>query len=312
VTASVDDTLGADDYDELALLHENVAEWDLPIGELPPVARHAVTRASGQALSYLQWGSGGPELVFLHGGAQNAHTWDTVLLALGAPALAVDLPGHGRSDRREDRDYWPWANAEAVADLMDAVVPGGAIVVGMSLGGVTAVRLAATRPDLCHRLVLVDVTPQSSDAARGMAEADRGAVALVEGPPTYDSFEEMAQAAIALSPARSASSVRRGVRHNAHRRPDGRWTWRYDLFGPWPEGARESMDFTPLWDDVSALTMPTMLVRGGESKYVLDEDAAELQRRLPSARVETVAGSGHAVQSDRPMELVELLRSFIA
>ncbi len=311
MTSSVD-TPGDDGYDELALLHENVAEWDLPVTELPPVARHVFTRASGQALSYLRWGSGEPEVVFLHGGAQNAHTWDTVLLALGVPALAVDLPGHGHSDRRDDRDYWPWANAEAVAELLDAVLPGGATVVGMSLGGVSAIHLAATRPELCHRLVLVDVTPQSSDAVRTMAGADRGAVALVEGSPTYDSFEEMAEAAIALSPLRPASAVRRGVRHNAHRLPDGRWRWRYDLFGPWPDGARQQMDFAPLWDDVSAITVPAMLVRGGESRYVLDEDEAELRRRLPSVRVETVPGSGHAVQSDQPLELVELLRSFIA
>ncbi len=36
-------------------------------------------------------------MVFLHGGGQNAHTWDTVILGLGVPALAIDLPGHGRS-----------------------------------------------------------------------------------------------------------------------------------------------------------------------------------------------------------------------
>lgn len=310
MTVAPDDA-EADGYDELALLHENVAEWDLPVAELPPVSRHTFTRTSGQRLSYLRWGTAQPELVLFHGGGQNAHTWDTVLLALGRPAIAVDLPGHGHSDRRDDRDYWPWANAEAVAELLDAVVPGGAMVIGMSLGGATAIRLAATRPELCHRLVLVDVTPQSSDPDRGMSP-ERGAVALVAGPPTYDTFDEMAEAAIALSPRRPAAAVRRGVRHNAHQLPDGRWTWRYDLFGPWPDDARQRTDFTPLWDDVSAIAAPTLLVRGSESPFVRDEDAAELRRRLPSARVETVAGSGHAVQSDRPMELVALVRAFTA
>ena len=67
------------------------------------------------------------------------------------------------------------------------------------------------------------------------ATAERGTVSLIAGPPVYDNFDEMADAAVALSPYRAAAGVRRGVRHNAHRLEDGRWTWRYDLFGPPPE-----------------------------------------------------------------------------
>ena len=48
-----------------------------------------------------------PELVFLHGGAQNAHTWDTVALALGRPLVAIDLPGHGHSDGGTERPARP-------------------------------------------------------------------------------------------------------------------------------------------------------------------------------------------------------------
>ena len=66
-----------------------------------------VDPASGRRLSALVWGEGPPELVLLHGGAQNAHTWDTVALALERPLLAIDLPGHGHSDWRDDHAYWP-------------------------------------------------------------------------------------------------------------------------------------------------------------------------------------------------------------
>ncbi len=62
-------------------------------------------------LSALRWGTAEPELVFLHGGAQNAHTWDTVALALNRPLLAIDLPGHGHSDWRSDHSYFPVENA---------------------------------------------------------------------------------------------------------------------------------------------------------------------------------------------------------
>ncbi len=83
--ASLEDTLDSDDYDEFGLLHENAAEWDIP-NTAPVVSRLSFELPSGQRLSYLRWDEGEPELVFLHGGAQNAHTWDTVVLALGVPA----------------------------------------------------------------------------------------------------------------------------------------------------------------------------------------------------------------------------------
>jgi pimeloyl-ACP methyl ester carboxylesterase len=304
---SVDDTLEDDDYDEFGLLHENAAEWDIPFDDPPSVARRSVVLDGGQAVSYLRWGDGDPELVFLHGGAQNAHTWDTVILALGRPAVAVDLPGHGHSDRRPDMDYGPWRNADVVAEVVGQVAPHAGSVVGMSLGGATTIRLAATRPDLVRRAVLVDVTPQINDPSREMTTIERGSVALIAGPPVWDTFEEMADMAVALSPFRAASGVRRGARHNSRRTEDGKWAWRYDLFGPWPEGAGGWVDFTPLWEDVSAITVPVLFVRGGESKYVWDEDIAEMQRRLPGMRYEVVAGAGHAVQSDKPLELVRLI-----
>jgi pimeloyl-ACP methyl ester carboxylesterase len=313
---SLRDTLDSDDYDEFGLLHENAAEWDIPFAGQPVVSRHSFTLPSGQALSHLQWGDGEPELVFLHGGAQNGHTWDTVILALGRPAVAVDLPGHGHSDRRSDRDYGPWRNADAVATLLEEVAPAARCVIGMSVGGATTIRLAAQRPDLCRRAVFVDVTPQINDPSRQLSTAERGTVSLIAGSPIYDTFDEMADAAVALSPFRGAAGVRRGVRHNARRLDDGRWTWRYDLFGPPPggvpaeEGAPKWVDFTALWDDVSAITVPALFVRGGLSPFVRDEDIAEMQRRLPSLGVVVVDGAGHAVQSDRPLVLAELIRTF--
>ena len=312
---SLRDTLGPDDYDEFCLLQENAAEWDIPLPRRPAVSRHSFTLPSGQALSYLRWGEGQPELVFLHGGAQNAHTWDTLMLALGRPAVAIDLPGHGHSDRRSDRDYGPWRNAEAVATLMESVVPAARCVIGMSLGGATTIRLAAQRPDLCRRSAFVDVTPQINDPSRQLSTAERSTVSLIAGPTVYDTFDDMADAAVALSPFRGAAGVRRGVRHNARRLDDGRWTWRYDLFGPPPgvpaeEGTTNWVDFTSLWEDVSAITVLALFVRGGSSPFVLDEDIAEMQRRLPSLEVVVVDGAGHAVQSDRPLVLAEHIRTF--
>ena len=162
------------------------------------------------------------------------HTWDTVLLALGRPAIAVDLPVHGHSDRRPDRDYGPWRNAEAVAEVVAAAAPRADVVVAVARGA-TTIRLAATRPSSAGGWSS-STSRRRSVTPSALTTAEQGSVALVAGPPVYDTFDEMAQAAIALSPYRAASGVRRGVRHNATRLDDGRWTWRYDLFGPKPSG----------------------------------------------------------------------------
>jgi pimeloyl-ACP methyl ester carboxylesterase len=297
-----------DDYDEFGMLGDNVAEAGLSLVTLPPVTRCSVPVGAGQAVSALRWGAGEPELVLLHGGGQNAHTWDTVALALGRPLLAIDLPGHGHSDRRADRDYGPPRNAEAVAAVIERAAPRARGVVGMSLGGATVIRLTAARPDLVRAAVIVDVTPGTSELTRTMTQAERGATALVSGPPTYESFEAMATAAVAASPARPRSAVERGVRHNARKLPDGRWAWRYDLFGERPP---TTAGFAALWDDVSAITVPVMLVRGGDSKFVRDQDVTEFRRRLPAASVEVVPHSGHAIQSDQPLALAGLIENFV-
>jgi esterase len=293
--------------DEFDVLAEAAREIGLPPDRIPAVSRSAVPVDGDQRVSVLRWGTGDPEVVYLHGGGQNAHTWDLVALASGRPALAVDLPGHGHSDWRDDRDYWPWRNAEAVQAVLAAHAPAVVDVVGMSLGGLTAIRLASTRPDAVRTLVVVDVTPSVHIRTESMSREQRGTTALIGGAPSFGSRDEMVEMAVRASPRRPASAVRRGVVHNSRRLADGRWAWRYDRIGQPAEGPR---DFSPLWRDVTALRLPVMLVRGGESAFVTDEDAAEFGRRHPSLRHEVVAGAGHSVQSDQPLALAGLLEDF--
>lgn len=288
--------------DEFGMLRENADEAGLHWAGPPEIRRETVTMASGQRVSCLVWGSAEPELVLLHGGAQNAHTWDTVALALGRPLVAIDLPGHGRSDWREDRDYWPITNAVAVAEVMSIVAPACRNLVGMSLGGLTAIRLAAEFPDRVDRLAVVDVTP-GVDEHKSAPIAD-----FVQGPEAFASFAELLERTMRYHPTRSESSLRRGLLHNARQLPDGRWVWRYDRLRP-PRG---ELRFAHLWEDVTRVRARTMLVLGALSGVVTPDDVEEFRRRKADVVVEVVAGAGHSVQGDQPVRVAALLSDFAA
>lgn len=290
-----------EEYDEFGLLPENASEAGLPWSGPPTVRRVSHQLTDGQRVSALQWGASDPQIVLIHGGAQNAHTWDTVALALDRPLLAVDLPGHGHSDWREDRDYWPVRNAEAVIQVMDALAPNAQALVGMSLGGLTAIRIAATRPDLVRRLVVVDVTP-------GVDEVKAAPIAsFVAGPESFESFDVLLARTVQFNPTRSESSLRRGLLHNARQRDDGQWVWRYDRL----RAPGDGLPFGNLWDDVAAVQAPTLLARGSLSGVVTDDDVERFRSCLPDGRVEVVDGAGHSIQGDRPLELANLIAEYV-
>ena len=191
-------------YDEFSMFHENAEEFGLPYDEPPTVRRASVELEPGRRLSALVWGDGDPELVFLHGGAQNAHTWDTVAMALGRPLVALDLPGHGHSDGGRNGSVDVASNAEDVAVAIRALAPDARAVVGMSLGGMTTIALADHAPDLVRKVVLVDVTP-------GVNESKSSVIAeFINGPESFDSFDDLLARTIEYNPTRTESSLRRG------------------------------------------------------------------------------------------------------
>ncbi len=285
-------------YDEFSLFHENLSEWTLEV-PIPPVQRFFVAVDGLRQISGLRWGSDEPELVLIHGGAQNAHSWDTVALALQRPLLALDLPGHGHSDGSPYSGSAATSHAKDVAVALDELISPPLPLVGMSLGGITSIILAAARPDLVSRLVLVDITPGvNADKARHITD-------FVNGPKAFDDFDTLLARTIEHNPTRSVSSLRRGILHNAVQRPDGTWVWRHQQHAP---SDRPAPDAGDLWGTLGSLTMPVTLVRGMAAGSVVDDaDEAELLRRLPDAEVVHVEGAGHSVQGDQPLVLAAIL-----
>jgi pimeloyl-ACP methyl ester carboxylesterase len=297
-------------YDEFGLFHENAEEFGLPYAGPPQVRRADVAVAGERHLSALVWGEAEPELVFLHGGAQNAHTWDTVALALDRPLVAVDLPGHGHSDAPRQNSQTLSDNAADVADAVRALAGSTRAVIGMSAGGLTAIAMSALAPELVRRLVLVDILPNPDpQMARRITD-------FVDGPETFPSFEEILARTVQFNPTRRESSLRRGILHNAVQLEDGSWQWRHRRHrrpGPVATPEQTTARMQALWDDLGRVEVPVMLVRGmADGSVVTDGAEAELRRRLPSARIEHVEGAGHSVQGDKPLELAALIEDFIS
>jgi pimeloyl-ACP methyl ester carboxylesterase len=295
-------------YDEFSLFRGNAEEAGLPFDAPPVVRREFLEVAPGRRVSALVWGEGPPELVLVHGGGQNAHTWDTVALALDRPLVAVDLPGHGHSDWPQESAWLdPSTMADDVALVIERLAPEARAVVGMSLGGATSITLALRHPHLVRRLLLVDITP----GVNGDKTSD--IAAFLSGPETFATFDEILERTIQFNPTRSESSLRRGVLHNSVQAPDGTWAWRHQVGRPAVDTGLhvERADFQALWDTLQAIPVPVLLARGSRSPVVDDDDVAEFRRRRPDDAVIVVEDAGHSIQGDKPLELAAIIEEFV-
>lgn len=277
---------------------------------LPEVRRVDAPVSQGRRLSGLSFEPDrAPELVLLHGAGLNAHGFDPTLLALGRPALALDLPGHGRSDWREDADYRPDLLASDVSLALDALAPETTAIAGHSLGGLTSILVASARAERTRALILVDITP-------GVVPArDAGSVAeFITGQRSYADHEEIIDRAIAFGIGASRESLARGIALNTRRRSDGRWEWTHHLAhldglatgGPDPADGDTGAEspLAPLWLPLEALHaagLPVALIRA-DAGMVDTQLAEEWRDRLPGSPVRTIAGP-HNLHEAAPREL---------
>src|SRR6202451_61098 len=125
--------------DEFELAAQTAAEAGVADGggEAPRVRRGWVNVPAGGHVSGVFWGDGPPELVLLHDSGESARAWDAMGMGLGRPSVAIDLPGHGRSDWRRDGRYEPASLASAIGEAIRSFAPRTRLVVG---GGLRARR----------------------------------------------------------------------------------------------------------------------------------------------------------------------------
>jgi pimeloyl-ACP methyl ester carboxylesterase len=272
-----------------------------------PEDRHIL--AGEIRLHYLEWPGDGRTVVFLHGGALTAHTWDVVCLGLNdeAHCLAVDLRGHGDSEWALDLDYTYEAHARDVACFSDELELDDFLLVGMSLGGLTALQYATAHSDRLHGLVIVDVGPEiRRDGTKRIRD-------FVAGPAELPSVEDFVERAIGFNSRRHPELLRMSLLHNLRQLPNGNWSWKYDRrhFG---RIDREAQDRSrqALKARLPKIGCPTLVVRGEQSDVFWDEDAQGVVDMIPGSRWEKIPNAGHTIQGDNPAGLLDALRRFLA
>ena len=299
--------LASPDYLEHLQDAARIAGLALP--ELIVPAEHQVVLGR-MRFRYLDWGAPDrPPLLFLHGGGLTAHTWDLVCLALRPDyhCLALDLRGHGDSEWSPVMDYGIEAHRGDVEALVEHLGLDGFGLIGMSLGGLTALAYAGRHAARLSSLVIVDVGPEArQEGARRIAE-------FVAAPAEFDSIDQVIERALAFNPRRDAKLLRRSLQHNLRQMPNGQLTWKHDRRHRAKFDAEEwARRRQGLWDEVPRITCPTLVVRGGRSDVFHDEDAIKLASALPRGSWVRVEDAGHTVQGGNPRALVAELRRFLS
>jgi pimeloyl-ACP methyl ester carboxylesterase len=252
-----------------------------------------------------------PVVVLLHGAGQTRHAWHRTashLASAGFCTVAVDLRGHGDSDRAPDGDYRRHAFAADIQALRRQLGPLAAVV-GASLGGISALLAHDQNPGgIADALVLVDIAPRIEKAG-----SDRILAFMAERPEGFSSVEEVAKAVAAYNPHRAAPDDLDGLRRNLRLGDDGRYRWHWD-----PKlinGAKSLMsarDPEALHAAAHRLRVPCLLVRGRQSDLLTEDGAAEFCRAVPHAEYLDIHGAGHMVAGDTNDPFTSAVVNFLA
>jgi pimeloyl-ACP methyl ester carboxylesterase len=253
--------------------------------------------------------TGAPLVILLHGGGQTRHAWGDTAAAIGHAgyrAIALDGRGHGESDWSPSGAY---LIDQFIADLKRVVGALGKkpVLVGASLGGLTALLAEGESPGLARAVVLVDI------AVSAKLEGIRRIVDFMsQKPEGYASLEEVADAIAAYQPQRPRPVNMGGLAKNVRRGPDGRYRWHWD-----PKFLRPSTPETsPLRPDrlkaaARALTVPSLLVRGKLSDVLGDREVRQFLDLVPHAKYVDVSGAGHMIAGDSNDAFTEAVLAFL-
>jgi pimeloyl-ACP methyl ester carboxylesterase len=263
----------------------------------------------GTRFHYTEWGdAAAPPVILLHGVTGHARTWDDEARALSATrrVVALDQRGHGDSDPAPDGDYTTATLCDDLATFIDSLGLAQVSLVALSMGGRVAIAYAGRYPSRVSRLVVVDIGPEIAPAGGG-----RVGGMMAGSPERFDSVARAIDYARTNAPRYSDAMLRHRVEHGVRPLADGGVTWKYDRAiresvrnGRW----RDPIDLWPFW---SAITCPTLIIRGADSDILSAEIARRMLEAQPLAGLVEIPGAGHTVPGDQPQAFLDTLQSFL-
>jgi pimeloyl-ACP methyl ester carboxylesterase len=257
----------------------------------------------GVRLAGLDWGGDGPPALLLHGLAGYAGEWaDTARwLTARCRVVALDARGHGDSERAP-ADVSRAAHVADAAWAIERLDLGPAVVVGQSLGGQTALLLAARRPDLVRAVALADAGPAGTGDERAVEANVADLVAALERWPVPFATREAAVAFFG-GPSLSAEAWAGGLEQR-----DGGWWPRFEV-DVMARTLREATSRS-YWDEWERIACPALVVRAGRGQLSVADARAMAERRR---RVEVVdlPDAGHDLHLEAPEDWRAALTGFL-
>ncbi len=285
------------------VIHEETPTWfTRAIGHRPASSKVTV---DGADIHYLTWGHvGQPGLVFVHGGAAHAQWWSFLapFFASEWRIAALDLSGHGDSDRRKKYSHTTWANeVMAVAEAASITAP--PIIVGHSLGGMVTIQVGHAFADRIAGIVIVD-----SPVRRPDPESEAGSTGRTfRRPGTYPDLETAMKRfrLIPRQPCDNKYIVDHIARHSLVETESG-WTWKFD-----PQVFVRTM--VGLSNELASIETRVALIRGDLSVVVPPDMAAYMYQLMGRrAPVISIPEAHHHLILDQPLAFVSSLRTLLA
>jgi len=242
----------------------------------------------------------GPNLILLHGWGMHSAVWQPLIkkLSQSFKLYLVDLPGMGFS-----RPIEPY-HLHAVSEKISEMLPPNADVVGWSLGGQVAMRLALDHAHVLRRLVLVGSTPcfvNKADWDIGMtAETFSGFAANVNADYHKTMSQFLTLQSMGADDARATVKL---LRKKFIERPV-----------PSSQVLQKALDIlldTDLRPEIAAIRQPTLLVHGDRDSLAPVQAAHWMMQHLPQGYLRVIAGASHAPFLSNPAQFVDALIEFL-
>jgi N-formylmaleamate deformylase len=254
----------------------------------------AICETDGIKIHYTRTGTDKPPLILLHGLAGNGACWTDLARALEGECDVImpDARGHGKSSV-PDHGYRYDDHANDIIGLIKTLRLSPPILLGHSMGGMTAAVVASHNPNLLRGLILADPTFLSPKIQREVCDSD---VADRHRQILKKSLDEVIAEARMRHPDRSSELLELIARARLQTSMGA-----FDVLTP------PNPDYTRL---VSAIDVPSLLVIG-DTGVVSPAMAAELQRINPKFQVEQIREAGHGLHYDQPKRFAAVIQSFL-